>query len=87
MVVEGVKNSIPYCSEEVETACHVRIHGARGLAVGVLTPIPLRLYLGWLGLGSLAQQETTRGPIDLLRVPRKESRQTWRSSKILVGLE
>ena len=68
-------------------ACHVRIHGARGLAVGVLTPIPLRLCLGRLGLGSLAQQETTRGPIDLLGVPRKESRQTWRSSEILVGLE
>ena len=53
-----------------------RIQGARGLAVGVLTPIPLRLGLGRPGPGGLAQQETTRGPIDLLGVPRKESRQT-----------
>jgi hypothetical protein len=27
----------------------------------------------------------TRGPIDLLGVPHKEEKQTWRSSKILVG--
>ena len=27
-------------------ACRSIIHGARGLAVGVLTPIPLRLSLG-----------------------------------------
>ena len=27
-------------------ACRNIIHGARGLAVGVLTPIPLRLGLG-----------------------------------------
>ena len=30
-------------------ACRSIIHGARGLAVGVLTPIPLRLILGWPG--------------------------------------
>ena len=30
-------------------ACRSIIHGARGLAVGVLTPIPLRLSLGWPG--------------------------------------
>ena len=33
-------------SEKVEMACRSIIHGAQGLAVGVLTPIPL-----WLGLG------------------------------------
>ena len=30
-------------------ACRIIIHGARGLAVGVLTPIPLRLSLGQPG--------------------------------------
>jgi hypothetical protein len=36
----------PHCSEKVKTACHIRIHGAQGLAMGVLTPIPLWLDLG-----------------------------------------
>ena len=36
------------------TACHSIIHGAWGLAVGVLTPIPLRLGLGRPGSGGLA---------------------------------
>ena len=36
----------PYLSEKVKMACCSIIHGARGLAVGVLTPIPLRLGLG-----------------------------------------
>jgi hypothetical protein len=27
----------------------------------------------------------TRGPVDLLGVLRKEEKQTWRSSKILIG--
>jgi hypothetical protein len=52
--------------------------------VGVLTPIPLRLDLGWPRLESLAYQKITRGPIDLLGVLCKEGNQTWRSSKILV---
>jgi hypothetical protein len=29
----------PHYSEKVKTACRIRIHGARGLAVGVLTPM------------------------------------------------
>ena len=36
----------PYLSEKVKMACRSIIHDARGLAVGVLTPIPLRLSLG-----------------------------------------
>jgi hypothetical protein len=44
--------------------------------VGVLTPILLWLDLGWLGPVSLAHQKTTRGPVDLLGVPRKEGKQT-----------
>ena len=79
---QGLK---PYLLEKVKMACRSIIHGARGLAVGVLTPIPLRLGLGRPGLGGLAQQETTRGPVNLLGVPRKESRKIWRSSKILIG--
>jgi hypothetical protein len=66
-------------------ACRITMHSARGLAMGVLTPIPLRLDLGWLRLVGLAHQKTTRGPVDLLGIPRKERKQTWRSSKILVG--
>jgi hypothetical protein len=61
------------------------MHSARGLAVGVLTPIPLWLNVGWPRLVGLAYQKTTHGPDDLLGVPRKEGKQTWRSSKILVG--
>jgi hypothetical protein len=66
-------------------ACRIRIHGARGLAVGALTPIPLCLDLGWPRPVGLAHQKKMRGPVDLLGVPRKEGKQTWRSSKILVG--
>ena len=35
-----------YLSEKVKMACRSIMHDARGLAVGVLTPIPLRLGLG-----------------------------------------
>ena len=53
--------------------------------MGVLTPIPLWLGLGRPGLGGLVHWKMTHGLANLLRVPRKESRQIWRSSKILVG--
>jgi hypothetical protein len=55
------------------------------LPVGVLTPIPLWLDLGWSRPVGLAHQKTTCGPVDLLGAPRKEGKQTWRSSKILVN--
>ena len=38
-----------YLSEKVKMACRSIMQDARGLAVGVLTPIPLRLSLGWPG--------------------------------------
>jgi hypothetical protein len=75
----------PHCSENVKTACRITMHSARGLAVGVLAPIPLWLDLGWPRPVGSAHQKTTRGPVDPLGVPRKEGQQTWRSSKILVG--
>jgi hypothetical protein len=53
--------------------------------MGVLTPIPLRLDLGWSRLVGLAHQKTTHGLVDLIGVPRKKGKQTWRSSKILVS--
>jgi hypothetical protein len=55
-------------------ACRITMHSARGLAVGVLTPIPLWLNLGWPRPVGLAHQKTTRGPVDLLGVPRKEEK-------------
>ena len=74
-----------YYSEKVKVACRSKTHGALGLAMGVLTPIPLRLRLGQpRSVGSI-HQKTTHGPANLFGVPRKESRQIWRSSKILVG--
>ena len=79
---QGLK---PYLLEKVKMACRSIIHGARGLAVGVLTPIPLRLGLGRPRSEGPVHQRTTRGPANLFGVPRKESRQIWRSSKILVG--
>jgi hypothetical protein len=66
-------------------ACRITMHSARGLAMGVLTPIPLRLDLGWPRPEGPAHQKMTRGPVDLLGVPHKEGKQTWRSSKIPVG--
>ena len=74
-----------YYLEKVKVACCSKTHGARGLAVGVLTPIPLRLRLGRPGSVGSVHQKTTRGPTNLFGVPRKESRQIWRSSKISVG--
>ena len=79
---QGLK---PYLSEKVKMACRSIIHGARGQAVGVLTPIPLWLSLGQPGSMGPVHQKMTRGPANLFGVPRKESRQIWRSSKILVG--
>jgi hypothetical protein len=58
---------------------------SQDLPVGVLTPIPLWLDLGWPRLVGPAHQKTTRGQVDLLGVPLKEGKQTWRSSEILVG--
>ena len=55
------------------------------LFVGVLTPIPLWLSLGRPGSVGPVHQKTTCGPVNLIGVPRKESRRIWRSIKILVG--
>ena len=79
---QGLK---PYLSEKVKMACRSIIHGARGLAVGVLTPIPLWLSLGQPRSVGPVHQKTTCGPVNLIGVPRKESRRIWRSIKILVG--
>ena len=70
---------------------HITYCQARGLAVGVwppvgvLTPIPLQLGLGWPRSEGPVHQKTTRGLANLFGVPRKELRQIWRSSKILVS--
>ena len=71
--------------EKVKVVCCRIIHSARGLAVGVLTPIPLQLSLSRPGSVGPVHQKTTRGPANLFRVPRKEPRQIWRSRRILVG--
>jgi hypothetical protein len=71
-----------YVLDTQETVTHSRIVK---LYVGVLTPISLRLDLGWPRLEGPAHQKMTRGLVDLLGVPRKEGKETWRSSKILVG--
>jgi hypothetical protein len=65
-----------YCSEKVKTACCFIMHSARGLAVGVLTPIPLWLDLGWPRPEGPTHQKMTRGLVNLLGVPRKEGKQT-----------
>jgi hypothetical protein len=44
--------------------------------VGVLTPIPLWLDLGWPRLVGPTHQKTTRGSVDLLGAPCKEGKQT-----------
>jgi hypothetical protein len=45
-------------------------------SMGVLTPIPLRLDLGWPRPEGSAHQKMTRGLVDLFGVPRKEGKQT-----------
>jgi hypothetical protein len=52
----------PYCSEKVKTACRITMYSARGLAMGVLTPIPLRLDLGWLRSVGLAHDKDDTRP-------------------------
>jgi hypothetical protein len=79
---QGLK---PYCSDKVKMAYRFTMQSTQGLAVGVLTPIPLRLDLGWPRPEGLTHQKITRGPVDLLSIRCKEGKQTWRSSKILVG--
>jgi hypothetical protein len=74
----------PHYSKKVKTVCRITMHSARGLAMGILTPIPLWLDLGWPRPVGPAHQKTTCGPVNLLGVPHKEGKQTWRSSKILV---
>jgi hypothetical protein len=49
----------PHCSEKVKTACCIIMYSAQGLAVGVLTPIPLRLDLDWPRPEGLAHQKMT----------------------------
>jgi hypothetical protein len=53
--------------------------------VGVLTPIALWLDLGWPRPEGPVHQKMMRSPVNLLGVPCKEGKQTWRSNKILVG--
>ena len=79
--VAGTKTWVPRSTKPSTSR-----HGSpRSATVGVLTPIPLRLGLGRPGSEGPVYQKTTRGPANLFGVPRKESRQIWRSIKILVG--
>ena len=51
----------PYLSEKVKMTCHSIIHGARGLAMGVLAPIPLWLSLGRPGsIGPVHPKDNVR---------------------------
>jgi hypothetical protein len=71
--------------KKTKTVCRYRIHSARGLAVGVLTPIPLRLDMGRPRPDGSAHYMTTRDPDHRDGVSRKASNQTWESSKVLVS--
>jgi hypothetical protein len=66
----------PHCLEKVKMACRIIMYSAQGLVMGVLTPIPLRLDLGWPKPEGLAHRKMMRGPVDLLGVPCKEGKQT-----------
>jgi hypothetical protein len=59
----------PHYSEKVKTACHIIMHSAWGLAVGVLTPIPLQLDLGWLRPVGLAHEKDDARPSRSTRRP------------------
>jgi hypothetical protein len=49
----------PHCSEKVKTMCCITMHSSWGLAMGVLTPIPLWLDSGWPRPVGLTHQKTT----------------------------
>jgi hypothetical protein len=59
----------PYYSEKVKTACRIKMHSTRGLVVGVLTPIPLRLDLGWLRSMGPAHGKDDARPSQSARCP------------------
>jgi hypothetical protein len=40
LIVRRCQELKPHCSEKVKTACRITMHSARGIVVGVLTPIP-----------------------------------------------
>ena len=46
----------PHCSEKVKMACRIRIHGARGLAMGDTPSGPTRWYMGRTIRGGLAHK-------------------------------
>ena len=46
----------PHYSEKVETACRIRIHDARGLAVGDIPPGTTRWYMGHIIRGGQAHK-------------------------------
>ena len=46
----------PHCSEKVKMACRIRIHGARGLAVGDIPLGTTRWYMGRTIRGGLARK-------------------------------
>jgi hypothetical protein len=59
----------PHCSEKVKMVCRITMHSARGLAMGVLTPIPLRLDLGWLRPVGPAHEKDDAQPSRSARCP------------------
>ena len=52
---------------------------------GGINPYTLMAKLGPARIGGSVHQKTTCGPVNLIGVPRKESRRIWRSIKILVS--
>ena len=66
----------PHCSEKVETACRIRIHGARGLAVGDIPPGTTRCYMGRTIRGGPARKIKTciarlQVVLDIMIVPNR----------------
>ena len=66
----------PHCSEKVRMACRIRIHGARGLAVGDIPLGTTRWYMGRTIRGGLAHKVkacTTRLQVilDIVIVPNR----------------
>ena len=66
----------PHYSQKVETACRIRIHGARGLAVGDIPPGTTRCYMGLTIRGGPARRIKTciarlQVVLDIVRVPNR----------------
>jgi hypothetical protein len=70
-----------FWSENVKTVCRIKIHSARGLAMGVWTRIPSWLHMGYTRWGGPAPQKSPRRCSSCSTNRAEQAETTWRSRK------